>query len=98
MAAKGGRRIVIAYVGALLALAVLSALDPNGLRRDLRLREEVHRLREENRRIADSNARLSREARALRSDPAALERAAREELRFVKPGEVVFRLDDGGAP
>jgi cell division protein FtsB len=98
MVAKGGRRTFIAYVGALLALATLSALDPNGLRKDLRLREDVRRLREENRRIAESNARLAREARALRSDPAALERAAREELRFVKPGEVVFRLDGGGAP
>jgi cell division protein FtsB len=42
---------------------------------------------------------LAREARALRADPAALERAAREELRFVRPGERVYWLGgDGGAP
>ncbi|MCI0672719.1 MAG: septum formation initiator family protein [Myxococcaceae bacterium] len=30
---------------------------------------------------------------ALRKDPRALERAAREELGFVKPGEVVLQLE-----
>ena len=37
---------------------------------------------------------------SLRTDPAAIERAAREELRLVRPGELVYRLDaqPGGAP
>lgn len=54
----------------------------------------------ENARLASENAALAREARALRGDPAALERAAREELRFVRPGERVYWLgaDGGGAP
>jgi cell division protein FtsB len=84
------------YLGALALLALLSAADPSGLRKHLRLRDEVGRIREENRRLAEENARLAREARGLRSDPAALERAAREELRFVRPGEVVYRLDAAG--
>ncbi len=55
---------------------------------------------EGNARMAAENASLAREARALRSDPAALERAAREELRFVRPGERVYWLgsDAEGAP
>lgn len=85
------------YVGAIAALAALSAADPNGLRKHLRLQEEVRRLRAENGQLEADNGRLAREARALRADPAALERAAREELRFVRPGERVYRLDgDGG--
>lgn len=91
------RRWTIWYVGALALLAALSALDPDGLRKHLRLQEDVSRMSAENARLAEDNARLAREARALRSDPAALERAAREELRFVRPGEIVVRLDgDGG--
>jgi cell division protein FtsB len=87
------------YVGVVALLAIVSAVDPSGIRKHLRLRGEVARMREENLRLAEENARLAREARALRSDPAALERAAREELRFVRPGEVVFRLDaEAGAP
>jgi cell division protein FtsB len=99
MAGAVGRRGFLVFLGALAALGAASALDPDGYRKYLRLRDDLERLQAENHRIADANARLAREVRALRSDPAAIERAAREELRFVKPGEVVFRLDDGvGAP
>lgn len=100
MSARPGPRWRWVYAGALVALAAWSALDPEGLRKDLRLRDEVRRMAADNARLAAENARLAREAEALRHDPAALERAAREELRFVRPGEVVFRLDGdaGGAP
>ncbi len=84
------------YVGAVALLAALSAVDPEGLRKHLRLQDEVRRIADENRRLAAENAGLAREAAALRHDPAALERAAREELRLVRPGEVVFRVE--GAP
>lgn len=87
------RTIAILYVGALALLATLSALDPAGIRKHLRLHDEVRRMTDENRRLAEENARLAREVRGLRSDPATLERAAREELRFVRPGEIVYRLD-----
>jgi cell division protein FtsB len=84
----------------LAAFGGLVAFDPEGLPRHARLRAEVARLAAENAAIAAENARLAAEARALRTDPAALERAAREELRFVRPGEVIYRLDarEGGAP
>ncbi len=93
MAATRGRRATFIFIAAVALLAALSAVDPSGLRKHLRLREDVRRIGEENRRLAEENARLAREARALRSDPAALERAAREELRFIRPGEMVYRLD-----
>jgi cell division protein FtsB len=83
-----------------VAAAAAAALDPAGLRRYLELSAEVRRMRAENARLSGENAALSREVRALRSDPAALERAAREELRFVRPGERVYWLGagDGSAP
>jgi len=83
------------YAGALALLAGAAALDPEGLRKHVRLQEDVRRIAEDNRRLAFENARLAREAEALRQDPAALERAAREELRLVRPGEVVYRVEDG---
>ncbi len=100
MSARRGPRWGWIYAGALVALASWSALEPEGLRKHLRLREEVRRMADENARLALENARLAREAEALRRDPAALERAAREELRFVRSGEVVYRLDRdaGGTP
>jgi cell division protein FtsB len=83
-----------------VAAAAAAAWDPSGLRRYVSLSAEVERMRAENARLETDNAALSREARALRSDPAALERAAREELRFVRPGERVYWLgaERGAAP
>jgi cell division protein FtsB len=86
--------------GAVAAAAAGAALDPSGLRRHVELSGEVRRMRDENARLSAENAALEREAHALRSDPAALERAAREELRFVRPGERVYWLGagEGAAP
>jgi cell division protein FtsB len=97
MSGTGGRRAGWWIVGALTAAAALAAVDPDGLRKFLRLRSEVARMKAENAKLAAENGALAREARALRGDPAALERAAREELRFVRPGERVYWLG-GEAP
>ncbi len=79
-----------AIYGTVVALlAVLSALDPRGLRRYLALDREVERMQAENARHAQREAQLAAEIHALRTDPAALERAIREELRYVRPGERV---------
>ncbi len=100
MSGTRGRWARWGVVGAVAAAAVAAALDPSGLRRHVELSGEVRRMRAENARLTGENASLAREAHALRSDPAALERAAREELRFVRPGERVYRVGpgEGAAP
>ena len=77
-------------IGALALLAALSAVDPSGLRKYSGLAHEAERMAAENAHLAEENARFAREVRALRTDPTALERAAREELRLVRPGERVY--------
>jgi cell division protein FtsB len=76
-----------------LALTLVSAADAKGFRRYLRLRQDVEALHERNRMLTEQNDVLLREISALRNDPAALERAAREELGYIKPGEIVFHLE-----
>ena len=100
MAGTRGRWAKGWIFGAVAAAAAAAALDPSGLRRHVELAGEVRRMRAENARLAAENAALAREAHALRSDPVALERAAREELRFVRPGERVYWLGggEGAAP
>lgn len=93
-----GRWARWAVVGAVALVAGAAAWDPDGVRKYLRLRTEVRRMQAENAQLASENASLSREARSLRGDSAALERAAREELRFVRPGERVYWLGAGGGP
>jgi cell division protein FtsB len=97
MLASRARRWVV-YGAVVAVLGTLSALDPGGLRKYLSLAREVDRMQAENARLAAENARRSREVRALRTDPAAMERAVREELRYVRPGERVYVLDGGGSP
>lgn len=89
-----GRQVVWAAVVVALALAVTSAFAEGGFRRYAKLQQDVKSLKERNQRLAEENARLRREAEALRTDPAAMERVAREELGFVKPGELVFNLSE----
>lgn len=99
MAWTGGSWSRWAVVGAVALAAGAAAWDPHGVRKYWRLRVEVARMRAENAALVAENSALAREARALRGDPAALERAAREELRFVRPGEKVYWLGgEGTAP
>jgi cell division protein FtsB len=93
MSGSRARRWLL-YGTVVAALAALSALDPGGLRKYVALAREVDKMRGENARLAAENVQLSREVHALRSDPAALERAVREELRYIRPGERVYVLDD----
>lgn len=85
-------------VGAVALAAAAAAWDPHGVRKYLRLSAEVGRMQAENATLSAENAALAREARALRGDRAALERAAREELRFIRPGEKVYWLGGEGSP
>jgi cell division protein FtsB len=75
---------------AFIALVVGSFLGDGGMlalwegqARAEQARFELEELRAQNERLAD-------EIRALRSDPRAIERIAREELGLAAPGEVVF--------
>jgi len=94
------RNLLFLLSVAAVGTAAAVAFDGEGLKKDRVMRDQAARLRAENVQLEAEIARLTREAQALRSNPAALERAAREELRFIRPGEIVYRLDaqPGGTP
>lgn len=52
--------------------------------------EQLHRLQQQNR-------QLHHNISELKSDPAAIERIAREQLHLTRPGEVVFTYSDKNA-
>jgi cell division protein FtsB len=92
-------------VAALVALALgyvpYHLYGSSGLARYVKLKRERDALHETNRALYDANQRLRAELDGLTdgdSDSlsrAAVERAARDELGLVKPGEVVYQV--GGA-
>lgn len=64
----------------------------SGLARTIELGRDLRSLRARNALLTAENERLAREADGLRTDPAALERVARAELGWVRPGEIVVDL------
>ena len=87
------RKLLWIAVAAAFVLAAISAADARGFRRYAKLQRDLLGLAEKNRQLAEENARMRGEAASLKSDRRALERAAREELGYVKPGEIVINVE-----
>lgn len=98
------RTVWLSRLGIALVVAVALGYVPyhlyssSGLAHYLALSNERSELHQENLKLLDQNHRLRAELDAI-LDPgtenlskAAVERAARDELGLVKPGEVVFEL------
>jgi len=87
-----GRLAAAAVVVAVLAWLPYQVWVRSGLRHTLSLRRDLTALHARNQELATENDRLAREAEALRADPAAIERVARDELGWVRAGELVVDL------
>lgn len=83
--------LLIVTLAALLA-GVIELVDDDGLRRLYRLQESIVATELENAKLRGDVERMRHRVAALKSDPAALERAAREH-GYVREGELLFRLE-----
>jgi cell division protein FtsB len=92
---RGPFALIWAAAGLSLALVLLSLADARGVRRLGLLRRDVARAEEANAALHARNAELSRTIQRLgtRVDPRALERAAREQLGFVKQDQLLFKFE-----
>ena len=84
--------------GSLVLSALLSGfffLGDRGFLDLRRQRERLVALQGEVSALHDESKRLEEEVARLRTDPAAAEKIAREELNFVRPGDVVLVLPTG---
>jgi cell division protein FtsB len=90
------RRLLASAALALLAIALFAhiLLGSNGWLTYRQKRAEYQRLEAELRRIDEDNRRLEGQIKALKSDPKAIEKEAREQLRYAKPGEVIYLLPE----
>ncbi|MEI9939403.1 MAG: septum formation initiator family protein [Pseudomonadota bacterium] len=83
---------------AVLAIAAISVpllmLSATGLPRLQGLREEKVRAEDEVSRLSQQIWELRAEVARIKDDPAAVERAARDELGLVRRTEVVFQFHD----
>ena len=89
------KKLVLGALAASLCVSAMSLADAKGLRRLERLRADIERQEQKNRELRAENARLARTVREL-SPPlqdAALEKAAREQLGFVRQDELLFKFE-----
>jgi cell division protein FtsB len=84
----------LASIIALVALIVGALFGDRGLLHLIDQRHRAEALAREVEELEGENAHLVTEIAALRTDPRAIERLAREELGFARPGETVFLVRD----
>jgi len=90
------RRRVASAVLILLAAGLFAhvLLGSNGWMAYRQKKAEYQRMQQEIKRMQEENQRLDSEIKSLRTDPKAIEKEAREQLRYAKPGEVIVLYPD----
>ncbi len=84
------RLAVLAGAAIGIYLLVTLIFGEMGLVKYYRMRSQYLALREEMENLKLENTRLLKDVRALRSDPALIERIARDKLGLARPGEIVY--------
>jgi len=88
-----GARRRLATIGMMLLALMLGyhvVFGANGMVAYQHKRDENRKLQQDILRLGQENARISQRVRQLKSDPRAIEREAREQLKYARPGEVVY--------
>ena len=90
------RRLLASALLALFAVGIFAhvLLGNNGWLSYRRKQADYHKLQDDIERMDEENRRLEAEIKALKSDPKAIEKEAREQLRYAKPGEVIYLMPE----
>ena len=84
-------RIAAGVIGLLsIAMLLLAIFNDKGALQVRAQSQKLTTIQADIQKVEHDNKQLGDEIKALRTDPAAIERLAREELKLVKPGEVVL--------
>jgi cell division protein FtsB len=85
---------VLTCVIAILALLLNGLFGDRGYLHVIEKRDRTEALAREVDHLSTENSRLAIEIQALKTDPSAIEKIAREELGLARPGEKVFLIPD----
>jgi cell division protein FtsB len=93
------RRIATgAVIAAALAFGYHAIFGDNGLSVYEQRRAEDRAVQKKIGELQKENARLDQHVKALKTDPDAIEREARDRLHYARPGEVIWTEDAPPAP
>lgn len=90
------RLCLIAIVG--LVVGIVLRLYLPKIEEQKRLRAQTEALRQDIQREAEQLRQLKRKQEKLQEDPTFVEKIAREDLNYAKPGETIFRFKDEDSP
>jgi cell division protein FtsB len=82
--------VVVGLLSLLMAYHVL--FGENGVIAYQHKRRESRDLQKQIEQLQQENATLDKQIKALKDDPQAIEKEARERLRYARPGEVIYTL------
>lgn len=84
---------ILALSCAFFVLLILTALfHDEGIFTVFKLQDEMVEMEKNNEALSAENLKIRREIEALKSNPLAIEKIAREKLNLVKPGETVYQI------
>jgi len=87
------RKIATAGVGLFAVYVAIHVMfGANGMVQYHRKRAEYKNVQLEVQQIEAENQRLQQQIKSLKSDPKTIEKEAREQLKYARPGEVVYVL------
>jgi len=87
------RRMMAPAIAVFLGLAAYYVVfSANGLLVYEQKRQESRDLERQIKSLQQQNGSMESEIKALKTDPKAIEREARERLRYTRPGEVIFTV------
>ena len=86
------RNGILALLLICVALIVHNVFSQNGYLASRRQQKELQALQQKIQQIKTENEQLDRENHALKSNPAAIERLAREQYGLAKPGEKIYSV------
>lgn len=88
---RSRRKLASAGVGLLACLLAYHVIfGANGMMAWEHKRAEYRQLQQQIEDLQRQNQQLSQHIQSLKTDPAAIEKEAREQLRYVRPGEVIY--------
>jgi cell division protein FtsB len=88
---KAEKTLALGFV-LIVAMGLAAIFSDKGFMNVSDFTEELNYLKKSNAVLAEENAHIQKEIGALKSDPYAVEKIARDKLNLVKPGEMVYQI------
>jgi cell division protein FtsB len=92
------RNVILGLVLLCVALITHEIFGPHGYLELRRQQKEMEVLQQQIQQLRQENEELDRQIKALKSDPRAVERLAREQMHMARPGELIYVLPETQLP